>query len=147
MCVLFVYLSTWLRIQNSKQNDLSCTFVTLCSCLSLWLVVCLCVFVLWSLSVQSVCDRLTEWVKCQSHFAFITWGTKRGALLCNLSLPAAATQLLMYLEHTCCSYREAFKHLILTLFHYNHKTFFLYICNPAVHSTVKLWVKGDKRFG
>lgn len=67
-----------------------CTSVRVRACYFLLLVF---VFVLQSL----VHVWLADWVKCQSHFAFITWGTKRRALLCNLSLPVAAAQPLMYL--------------------------------------------------
>lgn len=74
--------------------------LSLCAALFLHGPRCICVAYIWAcarmlfpapLSLCLSCSLLCApvWVKCQSHFAFITWGTERRALLCNLRLPAA----------------------------------------------------------
>lgn len=103
-----VFLSCSLSLSPRLSVFMACCIIVcralacVCACHFLH---CAFVFVLWSLSSQSVRACVSAWVsvcvssrvKCQSHFAVITWGTKRRALLCNLSLPVAATQPLMYL--------------------------------------------------
>ena len=161
------------------QYSLSCTFVTLCSALSLYrpLHICVCVCVCVCVGVRMpfpalclcvclcVCvwlpGWLTDWlcvssrVKCQSHFTFITWGTKRRALLCNLSLPVAAAQPPRRTwEHTRRTYMEAFKHLILRLFHYNRKAFFCFSrahtccarrCEATGEGWQMAWLKASRK--
>lgn len=97
-------------------------FVRLCVCVFPARCLCVCPVVSQLTEYVCMCDWLTEWNV--SLISLLLLEGRRGGLYSVISAslwPPLSPRRTW--EHTRRSYIEAFKHLILRLFHYNRKTF------------------------